>query len=312
MTTYSLSSGLFVLDKEGKATGDPILALESIAAAGFRETELMAEGEAWKRPGLHDARGFREALNKFGIFAHTIHTPFRGVNLASADPEIRQEGIERIADAMRFGGEVGCRTAIVHSTGRPGEDEAPYTFENLGKATEIAYRSVVDLVRVAEETGVGIALENLPGKGSNCRPLVSMEELRAFIAGFPQEQVGLCLDTGHACISGLDPAEQADVASERLFALHIQDVDGQNDCHWLPGRGVIDWSALGVVLSNIGFSGAWTIEVLISRTEASREEVTEESVGLCERWSRDGMGNMEMENEDLILLDLVDTQIREK
>ena len=125
-----------------------------------------------------------------------------GVNLASSIEEIRRDSVTRIGDAMRYLGELGGRAAIVHPTGATIAEEPPYALENVGAAAERIHRSVSELVAVAEETGVRIALENLPNTSIPCRPLKSMEELRAFIAGFPPEHVGLCLDTGHACISG--------------------------------------------------------------------------------------------------------------
>ena len=292
MAKYSLTAGLFFLDEESAAKDDLAATLESIAAAGFSETELMAEGDEWQSPGPHDAGSCREALERLGIFPHTIHTPMTDVNLASSIEAIRRDSVARIGDAMRFLGEVGGRTAIVHPTGHPTPDEEAYALENRGAAMERSHRSVSELVAVAAETGVRMALENLGSKTRNpYRPLSSMAELRAFIAGFPPEHVGLCLDTGHACISGLDPAEQARVASERLYALHIQDVDGKSDCHWVPGRGVIDWSALGAALSDIGFDGAWTIEALAGETEATAEQVAAECTALSERWEAEGMSN---------------------
>ena len=286
---FSLSSTLFVFDKENKASGDPIAALESVAAAGFSETELVAEGEEWQSPGPHDSRRFRKALERLGILPHTIHTPLSGMNLTSTDEAVRKESIARTADAMRFGGEVGARVAVVHPTGRPGQGEPSYEWSNLGAAMDIAHRSVAELVRVAEQTGVRIALENLPNTGLACRPLVSMEGLRAFVSCFPGDQVGLCLDTGHAVIVGLDPAHQAAVASERLIALHIQDVDGKADCHWIPGKGMIDWASLGKTLSDIRFAGAWTLEVLTCKAEGRPGEIASECAALCERWKAGGM-----------------------
>ena len=48
------SFGAFFLDAEDKARHNLAAALESIAAAGFSETELMAEGDEWQKPGSHD------------------------------------------------------------------------------------------------------------------------------------------------------------------------------------------------------------------------------------------------------------------
>ena len=204
MARYSLTAGLFSLDEKGEAR-DLAATLEAIAAAGFGEVELMAEGAEWEKPGAHDPGPCREALERTGIYPHTIHTPLTNANLASSIEEIRRDSIARISDAMRYLGEVGGRTAIVHPTGHPTPEEEPYALENRGAVMERSHRSVSELVAVAEETGVRMALENLGSKTRNpFRPLSSMAELRAFIAGFPPEHVGLCLDTGHACISGLD------------------------------------------------------------------------------------------------------------
>ena len=132
-----------------------------------------------------------------------------------------------------------------------------------------------------------LALENLPSTSLPCRPLTSMQELRAFIADFPPEHVGLCLDTGHACICGLNPAEQARIASERLVALHLQDVDGEKDCHWIPGQGVINWSELGAALEAIQFNGARTFE--ITGGDETAGKAAENCHAVCERWQKEGI-----------------------
>ena len=289
MTTYSLNSGLFVLDKEGRAVGDPIEALESVAAAGFRETELLAEGEEWESPGGHDVEKLRRALERLGLFPHTIHTPFLSVDLASPEERVRRDGIAVVADAMRLLSELGGRTAVVHPSGRPKAGQPTYSLDNIGAATEYAHRSVSELVKVAQETGVRIALENLPRTRLPCRPLESTQELRAFIADFPPENVGICLDVGHCLISGYDPADQARIASERLYALHLQDGDGQDDRHWVPGRGMIDWPSLGTALSDIGFDGAWTIEVITKHTDDPADKIAAECSALREQWEASGI-----------------------
>ena len=289
--TYSLAASLFIIDTSNKPSGNPIAALESIAALGFRATELFAEGEMWKAPGPREAEEIRNALERYGIDAATLHTPLTGVNIASSNDELRKQSILRIAESIRFAADIGVRTAIVHPTGKPGPGESPYTLENTGITMKIAHDSVGSLVKVAQEAGIRIALENLSSAGLVCRPLESMEELRAFICGFPAEYVGLCLDTGHSCLSGLDPARQARIGSERLWALHIQDVDGVKDRHWVPGQGIIDWSSLGQALSDIDFSGDWTIEALPTYSELSLPAIGEACRSLKELWEKNGMCN---------------------
>jgi len=289
---YGLNSSLFVYDKSNRSVGDVLKAVESVAAAGFRRTELTAESEIWRDHGYPDATEFRAALQRLDIEPFTMHTPYNGVNIASLDEDIRVAAVKRIADSMRFAGAVGVKTVIVHPSGRPGPNEAPFRLEAMGAATECAYRSVSELVKTAGETGVRIALENLSSVGLPCRPLKSVQELRALIADFPRDLVGLCLDVGHACISGFDPAEQARLGSDRLWALHLQDVDGKRDCHWVPGRGIIDWMSLGQALSDIGFGGAWTLEVLSAHSDSTSEQLAEECAALRQRWQSGGMSKV--------------------
>ena len=287
MAIFSLASSLFVITKESKPDGDPYAALDAIAAAGFSQTELMVEGKIWERTAGPDPQSFRQAIEHSAVTPRTVHTPMSEVNLASSNEEVRRASVARISNTLRFFAELDGKTAIVHPTGRPGADEQPLSPQNIGVAVENAYRSVSELVEVARETGVQIALENLPVTGLACRPLMTMQELRAFIAPFPAEWVGLCLDTGHARICGLDPANQARVAAERLCALHLQDVDGERDCHWVPGHGVIDWSALGTALAEINFDGAWTVEAMSKNTDLTAEEIATECATVCERWKSD-------------------------
>ncbi len=289
MTTFGLGQSLFTVDRGNSITGDPVTAIESLAALGFRKTELLADGERWKRPALHEAARLKNALEHFDVDPASIHTPIKGIDLTSADSAIRRESVGRIAEAMRFGAEMGTRTAIVHPSGKPDAQGRPYSWENLGEAMEHAHESVSELVKVSQETGVRIALENLSGVKMKCRPLETMQELRAFIASLPSKYVGLCLDVGHSRISGFDPAEQARVASERLWALHLHDVDGSEDSHWVPGRGVIDWDSLAQALSDIGFQGDWTLEVLVTHSEASAAKIGEECTALRQLWESNGM-----------------------
>jgi sugar phosphate isomerase/epimerase len=291
MPVFALASSLFVVDKENMPTGDPAKAIGSIAAHGFRKTELLADGIRWKAPEPGEVSRLRTALEQFEVEPATIHTPMKGIDLTSPDSTVRKDSIERIKEAMRFGAEMGAHTAIVHPTGKPGSNDRAYSFENLGESVEYAFDSVSSLVKVAQEVGIRIALENLSGVQMACRPLETMEQLRAFIAGFPAAHVGLCLDVGHSCISGFDPAQQARVGADRLCALHIHDVDGSRDCHWVPGQGVIDWSSLAQALSEIGFAGDWTMEVLVAHSESPPDALAKQCGVVRQLWDENGMCN---------------------
>ena len=293
MPVYSINSGLFTYNKQGENVGDPIEAIRSVAAARFSEIELMAEGVGWE-DGPPDPKPYRDALESSGVYAHTIHAPFSIINLASFDEAERKDGVEQVAAAMRFFAEVGGKTVIVHASGRPPmPDPNYYTLENVGVATEIAHRSISELAAVAETEGVRIALENLPATTMPARPLQTMQELRSFMAGLSPEQVGICHDIGHSRLIGLDIAEEARVASDRLYALHIQDGHTDADDHLPPGHGVLDFDSYAKALGDIDFDGAWTLEVLSKNHPGSVEDVAIELSEIHDRWRSEGMGNVQ-------------------
>ena len=288
--TYSIASALFLLDKQGQNAGDPIEAIRSVAAGRFPETELMAEGVGWEE-GPPDPKPYRDALEELGVYAHTIHAPFKAINLASFDEAERKDGVGQVAAAMRFLAEVGGRTIIVHPSASPTAGLV-YTLEKVGAATENAHRSIFELVTVAEAAGVRMALENLPAKGMPARPLETMRELRSFLADLPADFVGICHDIGHSRLIGLDIADEARVASERLYALHIQDGSTDDDDHLPPGHGVLDFDSYAAALGEIEFDGAWTLEVLAMNHPGSVEDVAIEVATIRDQWDARGMGNL--------------------
>ncbi|MBI2965398.1 MAG: sugar phosphate isomerase/epimerase [Chloroflexi bacterium] len=291
MPTFSLSSVLFVDDKDGHASGDPVRALDAVAAAGFRETELLAEGPAWESGEHPDPKPFQAALKHLGLRAHSLHAPYTNVNLASLDERERTDGVRRVASAFRFLGELGGRTVIVHSHLR--RKGAPaHTPEMLGSHVEASHRSIADLVPIAQEAGVRMALENLASTANPFRPLQTMQELRAFISAFPREQVGICHDIGHTRLRGLDVADQTRIAGDRLYAVHMQDGSTTEDDHLPPGRGVIDFDAFGRALKDIAFDGAWTFEIGFKNYPGSLEEAVSEVAAVRERWEKHGIGKV--------------------
>ena len=76
----------------------------------------------------------------------------------------------------------------------------------------------------------------------------------------------VCLDTGHAAVLGLSPADSVRlVGREYLTCLHIHDNDGVRDLHWVPYRGVIDWADFSLALHEIGYKGTLSLETNVSK-----------------------------------------------
>ena len=83
--------------------------------------------------------------------------------------------------------------------------------------------------------------------------------------------VGTCLDTGHASLSG-DIYSVMYKLSGHLQMIHANDNEGRNDDHLPPGKGVINWRRLLKELDETGFHGAFILEL------AGRERMEPESI----------------------------------
>lgn len=76
------------------------------------------------------------------------------------------------------------------------------------------------------------------------------------------KRVGLCIDIGHATRAGVAVDKAVKEYKDRLFDLHIKDVNvAQKDGKAIEiGRGVIDFPALVKALKKIGYKGVCSIE----------------------------------------------------
>jgi sugar phosphate isomerase/epimerase len=118
--------------------------------------------------------------------------------------------------------------------------------------------AVSRLAEVARDSGTTICLENLgPGSGAH-----TSDDFDRMLAAVNAPNLAICLDTGHANITGVDSADFVRRAGARLKALHIADNLGHGDDHMLPyGRGTVRWPEVLRALGEIRYSGLFNFEV---------------------------------------------------
>jgi len=149
------------------------------------------------------------------------------------------------------------------------------------------------LVRLAEEHGVRIGIENCPmlftadewpgGKNLAISPTV----WRRMFAEIPSNHFGLNYDPSHLAWQQMDPARPIREFGDRIFHVHAKDVrvdrDRMNDAGILaypleyhtpklPGLGDVDWSAFFAALTDVGYNGYVCIEVEDRAYEGSLED----------------------------------------
>lgn len=113
------------------------------------------------------------------------------------------------------------------------------------------------------EHGVGMAIENMICRDDrpNRSPFASPEQMIRLVDDLNQPDIGVCLDTGHAYLSGYDPAECVRKLGARLRATHIADNHGQRDDHVAPFQGDIDWFAVMKALKEIDYQHDFAFEI---------------------------------------------------
>jgi len=142
---------------------------------------------------------------------------------------------------------------------RHGIDREGYLAANIGLLREIC--------REAEPYGITVAIENLPG-GLHADFVTRVEDLVAIIHETKAPNLGICFDSGHAHISGLNLYQQITQAGELLCHTHFHDNVGRisarnidNDLHQPCGIGSINWLEVIAGLHEVGYRSPVTFEL---------------------------------------------------
>lgn len=259
-------------------------ALESVAAAGFGQTEILGQEPHVATPPSGQALAdFSKRLKSLGLGA-TVHAPLTTNVLGAPDEQWRREKVVVLGNYLHFSAAIGAEEMVVHPVPNPIFVPEPDRPELPGLIYDAARRSLDELAPVARQGGVRIMLENLPYQCSY--PLQDMRQLRDLVDSYPAECVGLVIDTGHAGVRGKDPAEEIRIAGNRLYGTHLHDMDPRipNDEHWIPTQGVLNWDAIRQALAEIDYGGAWTFEVLKGRNGETSEELARLTRQIADKW----------------------------
>ena len=192
-----------------------------------------------------------------GIEFSQTHGPWRFPPQDFTD-EDREERFEKMSIALEGTAAVGAPCMAIHNIMPWGGDGLPDPERFLEMNREFFSR----LIDKAKAAGVVIALENMP---FTKLILSTPEQVLNFVKEFDSPFFRICLDTGHAAVFGISPAESVrKIGKDCLACLHVHDNDGRGDYHWLPFRGVIDWADFSRALHEIGFEGSLSLETNVS------------------------------------------------
>jgi len=213
--------------------------LERMAAGGVAGIEIFAMRGHFDYTNPNQLREIASWFNsQEGVAFQSLHAPLYAsgewgrwdtppLNIAGRERKERIEAMDEIRRAIAVAEVIPFRFLVLHA-GVPGEAFDEHKFE--GAATYIEH-----LRAFAKPLGVRLLMENIPNE------LTAPEKLVELIQTLHYDDIGVCLDLGHA---HLEPGVEAafEILKPLIRSVHVHDNHGMKDEHLWPGGGTIDFS----------------------------------------------------------------------
>ena len=231
-------------------------AIRRLSKLGIRDLEIPGWHWAAKQDSPYDLTRHAERVKKLCSLLHDLgmnvqqfHSQF---SLAADTEPNRAASTEQNIRSIDLAAELGAKALVLHIAGRHDScrgitDQAIF---------EANVKTLTAMAEHSENTPVRLAVENLMTDTNRygCR----IAELKELIAAVGSDRIGICLDTGHANVDGLDVPEAVRECGSQLIAVHIQETCRGNDLHVFPfslrqGKSTMDWFRIFDAFAEIGY-----------------------------------------------------------
>ena len=230
--------------------------LEPIRHSGFSIIEICSFPAHLDYHDLDAVRRAAERIDALGLEAYSFHAPFADhIDITSLNPEQRNAALQEILKAAEAAAILQVRYFVIHPG--PEHEQTPHLpcverFQRMQNAAN----TLNQVAQRCRELGIGCVLENkLPHLLFG-----GTSDILWILGAMSAINVGTCLDTGHAFLSG-DLYNVMHKLSGHLQMIHANDNSGDYDDHKPPGEGNIDWNRLLTELSQIEFHGGFILEL---------------------------------------------------
>lgn len=209
-----------------------------IKEAGFTATSIWWEDE--DTPWPIKKENMPKLVRNMGLLVENIHVPFNESGaLWSEQESVRSRIIQNHLQWLNACANHQIPIMVMHLT-EEGNHPAPNAY---------GLESMLQLVKVAEELGVTIAIENT----------LRTDNIPYILDKIQSKYLGFCYDSSHYNLTDKQDFHLLDNYGGRLVTTHLSDNDGLKDRHWLPGQGSIDWIKLTNHFPE-GYRGCLTLE----------------------------------------------------
>ncbi len=230
--------------------------IDYFAEKGFGGIDVNLEyifdyGDDWRR----HAEKHAEYAAKKGLDLSFGHLPFHASLFRGADGKNDKKAFGRfVFETLEAAKVLGLKRAVIHP--KHLEDREDDFDANLKANIE----KIAPIAEKAEKLGIRLLVENMPNYYTDGRMRFGcLPEHIIPVADY--FGCGICWDTGHANISGVDQRAGINAVGKRLGGLHLNDnVAGHIDAHLIPFFGTSDWEGVMKGLGDIGYDGTFNFE----------------------------------------------------
>ncbi len=233
--------------------------LENIRAEGFNMIEVCSSPAHLDYHDTDAVAAASHRIRRLGMEAYSFHAPFaQDIDITSPDSTARQRAQADLFQAAEAAAQLQARYFVLH----PGPERSNIPQEQRESRRENAVQVLNAVADHCRDLHVGLAMENmLPHLFAG-----PVRDLLWLLGSLRFPGVGICLDTGHAQLSG-DLPSVVDKLSGHLWMVHLNDNRGGGDDHLPPGDGNIDWRGLVRHLSRSPFIGGMILEIAHQKDE---------------------------------------------
>ena len=228
--------------------------LQDIRDGGFTLLEICSFPDHLPYHDKDAVNKARDTIDKLGLEPFSFHAPFAShIDITALDEKLRQQALEELLAACDAAAILGARHIVIHPgperEGKPRDEELYQRMKNASKVLST-------VATHCRKLGLQLLMENmLPhllfGHTS---------DILYMLGAIKETNVGTCLDTGHANLSG-ELFNVVHKMSGHLRMIHANDNKGDWDAHLVPGKGTIDWTRIVHELTKSNFRGTVILEL---------------------------------------------------
>lgn len=228
--------------------GGVLNGMEEAARCGFDTVELHV-----RDPQTLDAAAIAAHADSLGISVAAVGTglehSLNGHCLTADSATARREARDAMLRHVEFAAHFGAVVFVGLIRGRAAN------YGDIPRTLDLFAEELRPIAEAAEQSQVPTGLEPVAYYFSN---LLNTTEETVEFAGRPGlESVGLLIDTHHIVLEDRSQRQALSLAGRRIT--HIQASDSNRR---YPGAGNVDWNEVARTLTDLGYTGSVSLEVL--------------------------------------------------